>query len=514
MSVPSRPFRLLVDLVHLQPGGANGGIKPFILEMLGWLGRQQQMPLLFTFLTRSSTHREVRDRLARVEDEIVCVHDDGDGSLPRPICRLPRERVLIPAPADLAWLIRADALYCPFGPPTYACPGIPTICLVADTLHRDFPAGLSGTEVASREVYFQRITRVADAIQCISRNVMARLQAHYAIPEERMFCTHIAIQSRFESPDRLRSPVGKAPPSFFFPANAWPHKNHETLLLAYRLYRKRELALGRHPWGLVLTGHEDQRWRDLQSIAATLGLLPAVSFRGFVDLAEMHVLWLQAGALVFPSLHEGFGIPLVEAMHYGVPIVASDATSLPEVAGGAALLVDARRPRELADAMFRVANEPDLRRQLTTRGSRRALDFSMAQEAGRFLDCLRNQRAGQAWRPSTLGILEAGLIRKFALIDLPTIPTCCRLEIVAVPLSASRRVILGAGDACYGEFVLPRRKAPRITFDLVPNGKPLRIEVSEVCESRWRIKRRDGIHVTEAKLIKPDGTSLNLLSSP
>ena len=111
------PIRLAVDLSSLRPGGENGGVKPFLFETLLWLGRQRRVPLRMLYLTGTSTHEEVRDELARIGDEVVCVCDHG-GPPPRAIDgAAPRERVLLPPPADLLWRLDARVLYCPFGHP-------------------------------------------------------------------------------------------------------------------------------------------------------------------------------------------------------------------------------------------------------------------------------------------------------------------------------------------------------------------------------------------------------------
>lgn len=506
-------LRLVVDLSHLLPGGANGGIKPFIFELLDWLGRQTRVPLQFIYLTRSQTHAEIRDKLARVEDEMICVRTDAAGMPPDEISRRPGDRVWLSPPPDLAWQIRGDVLYCPFGSPEFACPGIPTICLVVDVLHRDFPPSLSAEEIGHRESYFKRLGSSADAVQCNSRHVMDRLRELYSIPAERLFPIYNAIHTRLPAAARARSSDGMGKAYFFFPANAWRHKNHETLLIAYRIYRRRAIAAGNEPWGLHLTGHEDECWHELRSITETLGLRDEVTFHGFVDGDTMSTLWQQAGALVFPSLHEGFGIPLLEAMHYGVPIIASLATSLPEVGGDACVFIDARRPEDLAEAMWRVADDPALRETLIARGRQRLEAFRWDHEAAKLLECICELARGTAWRSSTLGIRDDGWIGETALIGLPKLEERCQLELVTLPVARPNTVLLTAGDDALGSLEPRRRKPARLAVQLYPNGKPLRLTVQH--RNRWfgPSHRRHGARLAEARLIRPDGTSLDLLAS-
>ena len=238
------PIRLAVDLSNLRPGGENGGVKPFLFETLLWLGRQRRTPLQFVYLTGSSTHAEVRDELARVGDEVVCVRDQGSPP-PRAVTTAPRERTLLPPPADLLWQLGVRVLYCPFGYPEFALPGISTLCIVVDVLHRDFPWSLGSHHNAFRERVFQQIVSVADRLQCISHHVATRMHEHYGVPDERMFTTHIAVHQRFAAlPPDGRGGSREHEPFFFYPANSWKHKNHETLLLAYGIYRAVAAAAG------------------------------------------------------------------------------------------------------------------------------------------------------------------------------------------------------------------------------------------------------------------------------
>jgi glycosyltransferase involved in cell wall biosynthesis len=115
---------------------------------------------------------------------------------------------------------------------------------------------------------------------------------------------------------------------------------------------------------LVLTGAPGARRDFLMDAAARMGMNGSVVFPGYVPDADFSALMRGSMALIFPSLFEGFGIPLIEAMAAGRPLLVSNATSLPEVAGGAALLFDPRRPMEIVGAIARIAADPRLRAEL------------------------------------------------------------------------------------------------------------------------------------------------------
>ncbi len=507
------PLRVAVDLSNLRPGGENGGIKPFLFETLLWLGRQGRVPLQFIYLTCASTHADVREELARVGDELICVRDDGIGLLPRGDERAPRERLAIPPPADLLWQLRARVLYCPFGPVDFALPGIGTISTIVDVLHRDFPWSLGPHHNAERERVFQGIIAVADALQCNSEHVISRMHAHFGVPAERMFTVYNAVHQRFATLPSARvndaARTAEAP-FFFYPANAWKHKNHEVLLLAYGMYRAGAVAAGRTPWPLVLTGHEDARWTEMRALARTLGLLgdDAVRFVGYVPSQEFGRLWETAGALVFPSLHEGFGIPLLEAMQHDVPVLCSRDGSLPEVGADACLFVDARRPEALADAMTQLSTDASLRQRLVEAGRRRLADFSQDHEAGRLLDVIvALTKTSLPYRPFARGIFPDGWTEPTALLALPGDGSGTgALTLRFNPMPVPRRLRLRTADAVFGGFeLLPDRLDQEIVVEFQPRGGGLWLDVPDAANLNAADARVHGVRLRSVDLRLADG---------
>jgi glycosyltransferase involved in cell wall biosynthesis len=113
---------------------------------------------------------------------------------------------------------------------------------------------------------------------------------------------------------------------------------------------------------------------------------------GYVDSTDLPTLYSGADAFCFPSLYEGFGLPLLEAMACGTPMVAANTSALPEVAGDAALLVDPKRPAEIGDALIRVLSDQSLRRDLVERGFVRSRSFTWERTARATIDLLRDVR--------------------------------------------------------------------------------------------------------------------------
>ncbi len=345
-----------VDLRLMHPGGANGGVKPLVFSFLGEIGRMEGRRVRFVFLASRELAPELQPLLRGAD----CV------------CETVEE-----APAF-------EVLYAPFGRSPLMRPGLPMVSLIVDLLHRDLPETLPIEEVNYRHEWFMQVVAGATYFQCISHYTAARLQAHYGVEPARCFVTHLPVHGRLQAVAEAgswRAPVEGA--FFLYPANFWPHKNHETLLAAYRNYC--DSASGA-PWSLVLTGHPDARMTLLKERAEALGIGGRVQFPGHLDAARFAALWRAAGALVYPSLHEGFGIPLLEAMAFGCPIVAANTTSLPEVGGDACVYVDPRDEAALAEALGRIAGDAALRRDLVARGARRVKAFSLAREARRLAE--------------------------------------------------------------------------------------------------------------------------------
>ncbi|MBB6430117.1 glycosyltransferase family 4 protein [Algisphaera agarilytica] len=155
-----------------------------------------------------------------------------------------------------------------------------------------------------------------------------------------------------------------------------PYKNVDGLVRAFAAVRNRFADVPRG-LQLVIVGQPDPRYPEAEREADRLGLGDAVVFADYVDDAVLGQLYGQATLLAMPSLYEGFGLPAVEAMRAGTPVVAGSVASLPEVVGDAALLFDAHRPDALAEAIHKVLVDHELQKILSERGLARADSFTL-----------------------------------------------------------------------------------------------------------------------------------------
>jgi glycosyltransferase involved in cell wall biosynthesis len=357
-------IRIAIDLTPLLSGGANGGVKPAILAFIRALQNLENPSFSFCFITSGSSHREIQS-ITTDRDEVISIASlKSDASF---------------GPSFFSKR-RVNILYAPFGRVRFPNCGVPVVSMVVDLLHRDYPHSIPQAEREWRERYFAGMVSRANRFQVISDYTGERLAHHYGLPAEKIFRTYLPIQDRLSVG---KVPISSGKPFFFYPANFWPHKNHEILLISYQIYRSR---VGAEGWDLVLTGSNEVEHLALLNLVQSLGIEKYVIFKGHLPENELASLFAGASALVFPSLHEGFGIPPLEAMKLGVPVLTSDAGSLKEVVGDAALMVDPKKPIELAAAMEKLASSKELQADLIRRGYERADSFSFSAEVAKLAD--------------------------------------------------------------------------------------------------------------------------------
>ena len=225
-----------------------------------------------------------------------------------------------------------------------------------------------------RDKAFSKAIRCADLIATISDFSAQQIRKHFAIPHDRVSVIYAGPSQAREIDNKSK----KASDFIFYPANAWPHKNHRRLVEAFQILRKRFPSLS-----LLLTGDQGQGAEIRRLISNT----PGVEHLGYVSAEKLQELMQNAKCLVFPSLYEGFGMPVIEALRVGIPVACSNTTSLPEVGGEAAEYFDPNDAAEMAQAVERAisnARNPEWQE----RAKRQAAKFTFDRSAKLLLEAM------------------------------------------------------------------------------------------------------------------------------
>ena len=263
-----------------------------------------------------------------------------------------------------------DVLHFPFSTMIPRVSGVPTVTSILDLQHEYLPEFFTRTHRAYRRHAYGFAARHSDRVIAISNHARDTLVERLQVPAHRVRVIHLGVDL-----DRFAPSVEEREDFLFYPANAWPHKNHDRLIRALAILRRTRPGLR-----LVLTGSGHER----RPAAEGVEVLGRVSGDRIVDL------YRRASALVFPSLFEGFGIPIVEAMASACPVAASDVSSIPEVAGDAAVLFDPTSPEAIADAVDRLLRDPA---PYVARGLERAPQFTWARCADAHVELYRELAA-------------------------------------------------------------------------------------------------------------------------
>jgi glycosyltransferase involved in cell wall biosynthesis len=288
-----------------------------------------------------------------------------------------------------------------FHAPHYVLPALvpcKSVVTIHDCIHLRFPQYLPnrlGYAYARSSLWIatHRSNRVLTVSEASKRDILR----YFRVPEAKIDVIYNAIDERFgEAPPddevaMVRERYQLNDPFVLYAGNIKPHKNLERLIEAFHTLRR---GAGMEDVKLLIIGDEISKYATLRRAVHKYKLHKHVRFFGFVPDKTLAVLYRLAAVFVFPSLYEGFGLPPLEAMASGTPVVTSNVSSLPEVVGDAALLIDPYEPDAIADAMRRVITEPALRDDLRARGLRRVKEFSWDRSIRRVHEIYQEVLAG------------------------------------------------------------------------------------------------------------------------
>ena len=292
--------------------------------------------------------------------------------------RISRFERAVTAAAYVLWMeiVKPDLMFGPnyFLPRLLGAVARRRVVTVHDLTYKRDPELVQKETLHALETHMAREIALADAVICVSESTRRDLLQAYEVDPRRV----VTIYSGVTPPPTERQPATLPRRYILFVSTIEPRKNLETLLDAYESLRKR----GAYSGALVIAGKVGWKSERLQARLRQRG----IHHVDYVPRPELAALYERAEIFVFPSIHEGFGFPLLEAMAHGVPAIAARSSSLPEIGGDAALYFEPRDARELERLIEKLSTDGALRREMTERGRARAAEFSWAETAARTLE--------------------------------------------------------------------------------------------------------------------------------
>ena len=405
-------MRIGVNLLPLFPGQI-GGMETYACSLLTHLTAMDQQHHYYLFVARYNQHLfDFHDpKLTKVQTISLQGFRYATGGLARLMAWVargsPRVARLIgnaAASADMLWNIRRhkiDLWFCPLINLTPRHVRLPSVVSIPDLQPEFYPDFFRKDLADWARRRYPASCRDATMVITLSEFSKGTIVERYGVPPGNVHAIPLAVTEEFllhqddSALEAVKARYALPPEYAFYPANTWPHKNHETLVKAMHLLRAkhgRQLAC-------AFTGVKRGAHEAFLKPVEELGLRKQIHVLGYVDRHDMPLLYRGARFLIFPSLFEGFGLPLLEAMASDCPIICSRAASIPEVVGDAALLFDPHDPEGMADAMHRILTDEELRRSLVQAGRDRCSQFSWERTARETLKVLE-EAALRGARPS------------------------------------------------------------------------------------------------------------------
>lgn len=337
---------------------------------------------------------------ARDSGDTLFVYVESRDALPREIISAPQVRVIEYATRSglrrLLWDLakcaardQLDVLHISYNAPLRVPPPCALVVTIHDISFEHFPEFFSRRLRAFLQFSVPRSARAAHQIITDTESAKLDLMKTYGLPGEKIAVTHYAAGAQYRHIDdaaqlaRVRAKYNTGEPFILAVGNLQPRKNWTRLIRAF-LQAKH---VARLPHKLVIVGQ--RAWRDKLILDAARDDPDAVILTGYVPAEDLPLLYNAAQMFAYPSLYEGFGLPVVEAMACGTPVITSNVSCMPEIAGDAALLVNPYHEAEIAAALVRIASDANYRAELQARSLARARAFAWERTAEQTMQVYR-----------------------------------------------------------------------------------------------------------------------------
>ena len=358
-----KQFRVGIDVHSI--GSRKGGNETYYRELVKQLVKVPCDHCFFLYYTNPATGQPLEEESRFTRQLLSPAH---------PLLRIP---LTIPRRTRIDQL---DLFHAQFiVPPLLKCK---TVTTIPDIAYEHYPEFFPALQRAWLKLLVRESAHRADHIITVSEYSKRDLVRTYGIGEEKITVTYEGAGDEFvpldrdQAKDRLARQYGIEGDFILYLGRLQARKNLSRLVRAYARVRKAGL-----PHKLVLAGPPDTGFQPVRACIRELQLEKDVVLTGYVATADLPSFYNAAAAFVYPSLFEGFGLPLMEAMACGTPVITSQGSSLSEVAGEAAVLVDPLDEASITNAMKQVLSEPELRCRLGEAGLMRSRQFSFAKAA-------------------------------------------------------------------------------------------------------------------------------------
>lgn len=300
--------------------------------------------------------------------------------------------------------IKREGLEVFFAPTSYIVPAllpesVKTVVTVHDLVAFLFRGIHNKKAVIIEKIFFKKMLKRARFLLAISENTKRDIVNKFNYEEERIGVVYPSADDDFKpiEKDSLKEFVErtKLPEKFFLAVGTLePRKNYEKLILGFYEFLKDVSAKnpGQKDYHLIIVGKEGWKFEGIYKLIEELKLKNRVHILGYLSGASIINLYNLAEAFIFPSIYEGFGIPPLEAMKCGCPVIVSNTSSIPEVVGDAGLYVNPEKPASIAGALSKIISNSDLRKKLIEQGFAQSKKFSWALSAKKLLEILRHAR--------------------------------------------------------------------------------------------------------------------------
>ena len=284
--------------------------------------------------------------------------------------------------------LKPDVFFSPDGYLSLRSP-VPQVPVFHDLAFERFPEDVKKSEAWHYQRFYPRYAKAAARIIAVSEYTKQDIVERYPVNEDKIEVVYNACADHFyrlpeSSHAGVREQYSFGKPFFHCVSAIQPRKNLDNLIKAFNAFKDRTgseqqlLIVGRKAWNFekVIHSYRESNYRE------------EIHFTGFVSDEDLNRIYNASSGLVYVPYFEGFGLPIVEAMQTGIPVITSQVSSMPEVAGDAALLVDPHDVKGISEAMERLFKEPDLVRELVHKGEQRKGVFSWDRSAGKVWNVL------------------------------------------------------------------------------------------------------------------------------